>query len=367
MPIVPLHGHAALREQLISAAQRGTLPASLLLAGPRGVGKQRLALWLGQYLLCVAPSADGPCGHCRQCRFAAELTHPDLQWFFPRPRLKESDATPQAVREDLAEAIAERVLDGGLYVPPSGSEGIYIATVRAIVQSAAMSAALARKKVFIVGDADRMISQEGADQAANAFLKLLEEPPADTQLILTTSEPGALLPTIRSRVATVRVALVPDVDVRAFVEEPAVAARLDVDGGAAAGVSKKAGSWELVKAAAGAPGRLFDLAGWSAALDAARQLVSAARDRNPAARYRLAFLQASTKARGSFSDTLDALTVVLHERTRESAVRRTDEVRALTSSVALACVERAKELAQSNVSPQLVTASLLRDLAGLLQ
>jgi DNA polymerase-3 subunit delta' len=45
-----------------------------------------------------------------------------------------------------------------------------------------------------------MVPQEGADAAANAFLKLLEEPPADTTLILTSSEPGALLPTIRSRV-----------------------------------------------------------------------------------------------------------------------------------------------------------------------
>ena len=58
----------------------------------------------------------------------------------------------------------------------------------------------------MIGDAERMVAQEGSDQAANAFLKLLEEPPADTTLILTSSEPGALLPTIRSRSVSVRVA-----------------------------------------------------------------------------------------------------------------------------------------------------------------
>ena len=47
------------------------------------------------------------------------------------------------------------------------------------------------RRVFVVGDAERMVPQEGADMAANAFLKLLEEPLPDTFLILTTSEPGA--------------------------------------------------------------------------------------------------------------------------------------------------------------------------------
>src|SRR5688500_17626244 len=52
VPIIPLHGHAATRARLRDAFERGALPASLLFHGPRGVGKQRLALWLGQLLLC---------------------------------------------------------------------------------------------------------------------------------------------------------------------------------------------------------------------------------------------------------------------------------------------------------------------------
>ncbi|MGH9889287.1 MAG: hypothetical protein ACREBE_27380, partial [bacterium] len=69
-------------------------------------------------------------------------------------------------------------------------------------------------------------------------------------------------------------------------------------------------------------------------------------------------------ARGRFSDTLDALTVLLHERAR-SATRSGNERMALGASRAMAAVERAKELAYGNVSPQLLTASLLQQIAGL--
>src|SRR3954470_18757277 len=183
--LIPLFGHAALKTQLHAANARGALPASLLFQGPRGIGKQRLALWLGQVILCEHPDR-APCGDCAQCKFTARLTHPDLHWFFPRPRLKDQNPTPQEINSDLAEAIAERVAAGGMYAAPGGDAAIYVDTVRAIVQSAVMSPALARKKVYVVGDAERMVAQTGADQAANAFLKLLEEPPADTFIILTS-------------------------------------------------------------------------------------------------------------------------------------------------------------------------------------
>src|SRR5947207_12567341 len=102
MQIVPLFGHHELRARFEDAIARDTLPAALLLQGPRGVGKQRLALWLAQRLLCDTPSAAGACGKCQGCRFALELKHPDLHWYFPRPRQKDSDVDLDDVREDYA-------------------------------------------------------------------------------------------------------------------------------------------------------------------------------------------------------------------------------------------------------------------------
>ena len=356
--IIPVYGHERLQLRFKDAIARGTLPASLLLQGPRGVGKQRLALWLGSVLLCTGPEPR-PCGKCEQCRFAAPLTHPDLHWFFPRPRLKDSDPSPADVREDYGDAIAERVQAHGLYTPSSGAEGIYVAAVRTLVQSAAMAPAIAKRKVFVIGDAERMVPQEGADAAANAFLKLLEEPPADTTLILTSSEPGALLPTIRSRVVSVRVPLLSDAALREFVSDERVVERLRRDG-------VKGSYEELSQAAAGAPGRLLDFDSWLSASSQAKRLLEAAISKDRAIPYQVSLAQGSAGARGRFSDTLDALTDLLHDRAR-SALARHDEAGALGATRAVTVVERAKEHASGNVSPQLVSSALLRELGGLLR
>src|SRR5258708_3990427 len=247
--LVPLYGHVALQTQLRDALARGALPASLLFPGPRGIGKQRLALWLGQLLLCDN-AASAPCGECQQCRFTVRLTHPDLHWYFPRPRPKDADPSAEDINADLGEAIVERIEAGGLYPAPGGDEAIFVATVRAIVHSAVLSPALARRKVYIVGDAERMVPQAGAEQAANAFLKLLEEPPADTFIILTSSEPGALLPTIKSRTVSLRVTPLLPAEVAAFLKDSALAARLALD-------HADLNESDLLAIAGGAPGRLF--------------------------------------------------------------------------------------------------------------
>ena len=357
MPIVPLYGHDALRARLSSSIKRGTLPASLLLHGPRGVGKQRLALWIAQSLVCAAPAADAtPCGRCQACRYATSLGHPDVHWFFPRPRL-ETDATASEVMGDYADAIAERVKAFGLYAGSSGSEGIYVATVRAIVQAASVSPAMGRRKVFIVGDAESMVPQEGSDMAANALLKLLEEPPSNAFIILTSSEPGGLLPTIRSRVVNVRVAPLPAHDVEAFLADAAVVEALKR--------SSKLSTAERVRAANGAPGTLLESRQRDVAVSGAERLLESALSGDRSKTIRASMAQGSTRARGVFSDTLDELTALLAARAR-SAVARGDDAGAVGASRAIASVEQAKTLASGNVSPALITASLLRDLTSAL-
>jgi DNA polymerase-3 subunit delta' len=307
--------------------------------------------------LCDSPARGGPCGECQSCRFSAELTHPDLHWYFPRPRLKDSDADLDDVREDYAEALAERAKNRGLYPPPSGSEGVYVNTVRAIVQQAAFSPAISKRKVFIIGDAERMVPQEGSEQAANAFLKLLEEPPADTVVILTSSEAGALLPTIRSRVVAVRVPPVPQEEVRRFLSNEAVAELLESSDDIPKDPSERA------ILANGAPGLLLAGAGWNVAVQNARRMLDCV-DAKPSARYEAAWAQASSGARGHFAETLDALTVALHERAR-TAAKKGAEREALAASKAIEIVEVAKERITTNVSPQLITVNLIRELQTL--
>ena len=353
MPLVDLYGHADLKSRLSAAVHSGSLPASLLLHGARGVGKQRLALWLGQLLLCENP--PGPCGKCKSCHYSANVTHPDLHWYFPRPRLKDAEPDLEDVRDDYREATLERVRNGGLYAAPSGSEGIFVATVRAIIQEASKSPAIANRKVFIIGDAERMVAQEGTEFAANAFLKLLEEPSEKTTIVLTSSEPGALLPTIRSRAVAVRVPQLSEAAVREFVSDPVVAAALT-----AAGIPDTIN--ERVQLAGSAPGNLFGGESRGKAMASARKLIDAATGGQLSTRHAAAMGVGLSGARGSFTDILDSLIIILGERMR-AALHDGNQERAVAASRAAEVVGQAKIRAGGNVNPQLIASSLLRALS----
>ncbi|MEP7347997.1 MAG: hypothetical protein ABI877_22200, partial [Gemmatimonadaceae bacterium] len=246
----------------------------------------------------------------------------------------------------------------GLYAGPSGSDGIFIATVKMLVMSAATSPALAPRKIYIVGDADRMVPQEGSEFAANAFLKLLEEPPRNAFVVLTTSAIGSLLPTVRSRVVAVRVPPLSERDTGAFLDDPIVAAALSKRDLPTSRVDR-------IALAGGAPGRLLSSTETDAANNAAQALLDAASSGNRATVLRAAFVQGAFGARGSFSDTLEALTSKLHARARHAA-QEGDDRTALAASRAVDLVEDAKLLAAGNVNPQLVSARLLTDLSSLL-
>jgi DNA polymerase-3 subunit delta' len=348
--LIPLYGHETLRARLAAQHARGALPSSLLFQGPAGVGKQRLALWLAQLLVC--DGSPRPCGECQHCRYALALQHRDIHWMFPHASVPNgNDKDLEALGELQDARVQERAESSGLYPRPDGSAGIFRYDTRLLVHAASRSPALAKRKVLIVGDAERMVSQAASQEAANAFLKLLEEPPADTSILLTSSEPGALLPTIRSRVVSVRVPPLPAEAVRAFLADPLVAPTLPNEPAP-----------ELVRLAAGAPGTLIGADDRANAIARARQLLAAA-DAGPEQRLRAAFAAGSSKARGAFTDVLDALTVLVHERVR-TAAHRGDEPTARRAARVVPLIEEAKRAAEGNANPQLVTAQLLETMAG---
>ena len=350
VPLIPLYGHDSLRTRLAAQAADGTLPASLLLQGAAGIGKQRLALWLGQVLLCGA-DGERPCGLCENCKYSLQLQHPDLRWFFPRPRIAVgTDPALEEVQSDYEETIAGRVKANGLYPRPDGSTGIFLHVSRLLAQMASRSPALARRKVFVFGDAERLVPQAANPEAANALLKLLEEPPSDTTFILTSSEPGLLLPTIRSRVVSVRMSPLSEAAMRKFVSDPF-----------AQEVLPNQVPDNLLRVANGAPGTLIGAADRTAAVKRAEHLLAAA-DGGREQMLRAAFSASAGKARGAFSDVLDALTVLLHERAH-AATACGDDRTARRAVKAVPAVEAAKRSAEGNVNPQLVTARLLQQLS----
>src|SRR5947208_15077628 len=225
MPIPPLYGHEGIRNRLVGAIASGRLPQALLLEGPAGVGKQRLGLWLAQALVCeragerAGIEAGEGCGECQQCKLVLNLSHPDVHWFVPLELSKKGDADKQVdlAEEALWEEMAAR-RQQPLYEPPSGLASHGIAAVRLLLRRLVLTPALSRRQVFLIGDAERLVPQTGAEAAAKALLKALEEPPADTAFILTTAAPDSLLPTILSRVVRVRVAGLADSIVAVFAQ-----------------------------------------------------------------------------------------------------------------------------------------------------
>src|SRR5258707_5045332 len=210
MALPPLVGHERVKTRLAGAHASAKLPQALLLAGRRGVGKQRLALWLAQLIHCEAPRGSDPqepCGECRPCRLVVSLQHPDVHWFVPIELGKrggsgggvDGDKQVELVADALAEEMAAR-REQPLYGPSAGLASHPVAAVRLLLKRLALTPALGTRKVFIVGDAERLIPQLGTEGGANARLKALGEPPADSVVILPVADPNAPLPSGLSRV-----------------------------------------------------------------------------------------------------------------------------------------------------------------------
>lgn len=348
MTLTQLHGHQTLRGRLAEAITADRLPQVLLLTGESGIGKQRLALWLAQRLLCAEPAVE-PCGICPSCRRVLGLVHPDLHWFVPVPRPKAGDGAKQLeeVADSLEAVMAERRA-AGQWGPVDGMASHGIASARLIQRRASLSAVEGGWRVFIVAHAERLVPQESSPEAANALLKLLEEPPARSLFILTTPEAGLVLTTIRSRSVPIRMSRLSDGDV--------------ADWAATAGMTL---SEAMLRAASGSIGRL-QLGGDPASTKAAasaRTVLEAIRQ-GADARATVALSQGVSQARGEFTGMLDALAMALADEARDGAASGAWRPTAAAAEGVERVLE-AREQAQGNVNPQLALASLMNDLAAL--
>jgi DNA polymerase-3 subunit delta' len=165
MRLADVLGHVQPRALLLRAVVARSVPQSLLLDGPDGVGKRTTALALASAINCPQPAVDGDaCGQCSSCRRIARAQHPDI-----------------------------------VSLVPNEKGSITVDMVREVIGQASYRPFEARRRVVIVDDADLL-----QPQAQNALLKTLEEPPPSSMFVLVTSRPDSLLETVRSRCPRVR-------------------------------------------------------------------------------------------------------------------------------------------------------------------
>jgi DNA polymerase-3 subunit delta' len=294
----------------------------------------------------------------------AGLSHADLHWFVPIPRPKAGDPDKQV--DEAAEALAgimEERRKQPLYTPADGMASHSIATVRLLQRRISLTPVEGGARVFIIGEADRLVPQESSPEAANATLKLLEEPPPGALCLLTTLDVRRVLPTIRSRAAPIRLNRLTDDDVRGFLREH-TDPRWSED------------KLETrVALAAGSIGvALSEGEEYGKAYRSAEQLLAAVAEGRGAALER-ALGQVAYSARGEFAAMLDALADTLGEAARGTMgqpVRRTippplqRHRSPLPLLQAMERVAEAREAAAGNVNPQILLAVLGEELSEVL-
>ncbi len=367
----PIHGHEELRRALALAHARDRLPRVLLLHGRPGIGKQRMAHWIGQLVVCVEPRLEGPCGECRECRLALRVEHPELHWYMPLPRPK-SRGSREREDEALEEARIEWIEEARRtpFRPSHQTElrGLQIGTIRNLRKRVGKGAGTGGRQLYLVADAEELVAQEASQEAANALLKTLEEPPANTWIVLTSSEPGRLLDTIRSRTTPLHLTGLSEAVLRRMLEEEV---------GAEASEAARA-----ARLAGGSIGRALGLlpsGGEPGPLEVVRQdafhLLRAALQESPGARFAKAMSYPASGAR-TLTELFSALEVWLRDlgaagAASGSAILNQDAAPWLTRqaeelpldpsgpSRALGCVQEAREQAAGNVNPQLLLTGLL--------
>jgi len=213
MPFSDFHGNPDTLRTLREMLAREHFPHALILSGPQGAGKFTLTQMVAKAMNCLErPISDGLpdfCGRCVNCFRIAEAD-----------ALEDRFAEAVEARENLREAdkrdtrILIQTHPDVLIIPPDPPQMLVkVDQVRHVIREIYFRPGEGRERVYIFSDADFM------KEAANALLKILEEPPEFATIFLLTDNPSALLPTIRSRCMHLRLAPVAPSEVDHYLAE----------------------------------------------------------------------------------------------------------------------------------------------------
>ena len=202
------HADSLAGRTLTAMLGSGRLPHALLIAGPSGVGKRDLAIRTAQALLCESANLAqaGPCRACRTCQRLHDPAHPAL-----------------APQHTDVEVIAPGALCAESDHDHRNSRTIGICIIRRIEHAATLAPFEADRRIFIINPAEALTSD-----AADAFLKTLEEPPDRVHFILLTAQEAQLSETIRSRCRTLTLSPLPTQLLNQWIDQWALTEGLDL-------------------------------------------------------------------------------------------------------------------------------------------
>jgi DNA polymerase-3 subunit delta' len=212
-----LIGQTGIADRLQRAIINGRIPHSYLFIGPEGVGKDALAIEFAKTLNCSSPVEDETgivyCDICQNCKKIDALQHPNLVPVFSLPTGASKTSDTSSFYSDLSpdqitivkDQLAAKALNPYRKFKIPNANNVKIATIRILKKNLVLSQNQKGRRIVIIFEADEMNAE-----AANAFLKTLEEPHENITMILTTSKPEQILPTIKSRCQELKFPPIPD-------------------------------------------------------------------------------------------------------------------------------------------------------------
>ncbi len=213
-------GQNRVKNHLQKAIIENRIPHAYCFWGQEGIGKDALAIEFARTLNCSSPIVKGdsiePCENCPNCKMSKTLQHPNIRIVFSLPAGKSGDTKKDATLEKLTDEQLElyyeqiRLKSENLYhklTLPNANQ-IRIAAIREIKKNLALSPPAEGRRCIIISRAEDMTTE-----AENAFLKTLEEPHENVTIIITTSRPEIIIPTILSRCQQVRCEPLSDIDI----------------------------------------------------------------------------------------------------------------------------------------------------------
>jgi DNA polymerase-3 subunit delta' len=209
-----IYGQEDLKQKLIQTANSGRISHAQLFLGPEGSGTLPLAIAYSQYINCLQPTETDSCGICFSCIKFEKLVHPDLHFTFPTIAIEKKKLSNDFIQEWRETFIANPYISELQWLLKLDTEGkkqgnITSDECRDIIRKLGLTAYEAKYKTVIIW-LPEYLRLEG-----NIILKLLEEPPPKTLILLVAQDADKVIATILSRTQIVRVHKLQDEDVSA--------------------------------------------------------------------------------------------------------------------------------------------------------
>lgn len=211
-------GQQQVKEKLIQTIKNGRVSHTQLFLGAEGVGALPLALAYAQYINCAQPTADDSCGVCPSCIKFTKLIHPDLHFTFPTIAVEKKKLSNDFIEEWRSAFTANPYLSELEWILNLDSEGkkqgnITAEECRDIIRKLGLKPYEAKYKTVIIW-LPEYLRLEG-----NILLKLLEEPPPQTLILLVAQDADKVIATILSRAQTMRIPRLNEEDISRFLME----------------------------------------------------------------------------------------------------------------------------------------------------